>query len=102
MLTEHRFGAQVLVRSAEGYAIAYLDGTLAYVNPAMLWAARTKRIRSAKNLICLDCWIDLRSGVFDEPSIAVRRVLQSGEPYVRELTFPGSKSNSGAAISTGH
>jgi two-component system phosphate regulon sensor histidine kinase PhoR len=25
--------------------------------------------------------------VFDEPAIAVRRVLQSGEPYERELTF---------------
>src|SRR5437588_8647661 len=29
-----------------------------------------------------------RSGVFDEPSIAVRRVLQSGETYERELKFP--------------
>lgn len=29
-----------------------------------------------------------RAGVFDEPSIAVRRVLQSGEPYERELKFP--------------
>ena len=28
-----------------------------------------------------------RSGVFDEPSIAVHRVLQSGEPYERELKF---------------
>jgi two-component system phosphate regulon sensor histidine kinase PhoR len=29
-----------------------------------------------------------RGGVFDEPSIAVRRVLQSGEAYERELYFP--------------
>jgi two-component system phosphate regulon sensor histidine kinase PhoR len=29
-----------------------------------------------------------KSGVFDEPAIAVRRVLQSGEPYERELKFP--------------
>ncbi len=40
VLTEHRFGAQVLAEASDGYAIAYLDGTLAYVNPAMLWAAR--------------------------------------------------------------
>ena len=29
-----------------------------------------------------------KSGVFDEPSIAVRRVLQSGQPYQTELKFP--------------
>src|SRR5687768_7111210 len=40
VLTEHRFGAQVLAEASDGYAIAYLDGTIAYVNPAMLWAAR--------------------------------------------------------------
>jgi len=28
-----------------------------------------------------------RTGVFDEPSIAVRRVLQTGQAYERELTF---------------
>jgi signal transduction histidine kinase len=87
VLTEHRFGAQVLSEASEGYAIAYLDGTLAYVNPAMLWAARMKNHEAQKIDLfgLLDCF---RSGVFDEPSIAVRRVLQSGEAYERELKFP--------------
>lgn len=86
-LTEHRFGAQVLAEASDGYAIAYLDGTLAYVNPAMLWAARIGEPEAQKfDLFGL---LDrFRSGVFDEPSIAVRRVLQSGEAYLRELTFP--------------
>ncbi len=86
ILTEHRFGAQVLAEAADGYAIAYLDGTLAYVNPAMLWAARMNEVEAQKADLfrLLDRF---RSGVFDEPSIAVRRVLQSGEPYERELKF---------------
>jgi signal transduction histidine kinase len=85
-LTEHRFGAQVLAEAPDGYAIAYLDGTLAYVNQAMLWAARLSEAESQK--IDLFGLLDrFRSGVFDEPSIAVRRVLQSGEAYLRELKF---------------
>jgi signal transduction histidine kinase len=84
VLAEHRFGAQVLAEAADGYAIAYLDGTLAYVNPAMLWAARMDEFEAQKADLfgLLD---QFRTGVFDEPSIAVRRVLQSGEAYEREL-----------------
>ena len=87
VLTEHRFGAQVLAEAADGYAIAYLDGTIAYVNPAMLWAARLNNHEAPKTDLfgLLDRF---KSGVFDEPAIAVRRVLQSGEPYERELKFP--------------
>jgi signal transduction histidine kinase len=87
VLTEHRFGAQILSEASEGYAIAYLDGTIAYVNPAMLWAARmnTHEVQKTDLFGLLDRF---KAGVFDEPSIAVRRVLQSGEPYERELRFP--------------
>jgi len=87
VLTENRFGSQVLAETADGFAIAYLDGTLGYVNPAMLWAARLNESEAQESDLfgLLDRF---RSGVFDEPSIAVRRVLQSGEPYQRELKFP--------------
>lgn len=87
VLTEHRFGAQVLAEAADGYAIAYLDGTLAYINPAMLSAARINHDEAQRTDLfgLLD---KFKSGVFDEPAIAVRRVLQSGEPYERELKFP--------------
>ena len=76
-----------MAEASDGYAIAYLDGTLAYVNPAMLTAARLSEAEAhTTDLFAL---LDrFRSGVFDEPSIAVRRVLQSGEPYERELKFP--------------
>jgi len=86
-LTENRFGAQVLAEASDGYAIAYLDGTLGFVNPAMLWAARMNE-NEAHEIDLFGLLTRFRSGVFDEPSIAVRRVLQSGEPYERELKFP--------------
>jgi signal transduction histidine kinase len=86
-LTENRFGGQVLAEASDGYAIAYLDGTLGFVNPAMLSAARMSE-REAQDIDLFELLSRFRSGVFDEPSIAVRRVLQSGEPYERELNFP--------------
>ena len=87
VLTEQKFGAQVLSEASDGYAIAYLDGTLAYANPAMLWAARLNShdVQRTDLFGLLDRF---KTGVFDEPAIAVRRVLQSGEPYERELKFP--------------
>ncbi len=86
VLTENRFGAQVLAEAADGYAVAYLDGTLGFVNPAMLWAARLNQFE-AQTVDLFGLLDRFRSGVFDEPSIAVRRVLQSGEPYQTELKF---------------
>jgi two-component system phosphate regulon sensor histidine kinase PhoR len=86
VLTENRFGAQVLAEASDGYAIAYLDGTLGFLNPAMLWAARMNE-SEAREIDLFGLLDRFRAGVFDEPSIAVRRVLQSGEPYERELKF---------------
>jgi len=86
-LTEHRFGAQVLAETSDGHAVAYLDGTLAYVNPAMLEAADLSE-DEAREMDLFSLLNRFRSGVFDEPSIAVRRVLQSGEPYQTELKLP--------------
>lgn len=87
VLTEHRFGAQVLAEASDGYAIVYLDGTVGYVNPAMLRAGGLTE-DDARKLDLFGLLDRFRSGVFDEPSIAVRRVLQSGETYERELKFP--------------
>jgi len=86
VLAEQKFGAQVLSEAADGYAVAYLDGRLAYANPAILWAARMNAhdVQKTDLFGLLDRF---KSGVFDDPAIAVRRVLQSGEPYERELKF---------------
>jgi signal transduction histidine kinase len=87
LLTEQRFGAGVLSEASEGHAVAYLDGTLAYVNPPLLRAARVLE-DEARGLDLFSLLDRFRGGVFDEPSIAVRRVLQTGDAYERELHFP--------------
>jgi signal transduction histidine kinase len=87
LLTEQRFGAEVLSATSDGQAVAYLDGTLAYLNPPMLQAARLKADEAGK--VDLFALLDrFRTGVFDEPTIAVRRVLQTGNAYERELYYP--------------
>jgi signal transduction histidine kinase len=86
LLMEQGFAGLVLSEASDAHAVAYLDGTLAYVNPRMLEAARV----TARECGALDLFQLLerfRTGVFDEPSIAVRRVLQTGQAYERELTF---------------
>jgi two-component system phosphate regulon sensor histidine kinase PhoR len=86
LLAEQSFAAHVLAEANEGHAVAYLDGTLACVNGPALEAARV----SAEECRALDLFGLLgrfRTGVFDEPSIAVRRVLQTGQAYERELTY---------------
>jgi signal transduction histidine kinase len=86
VVTEQKFGARVLAEAADGYAIAYLDGTLAFANAAMLSAARINN-QDLQKTDLFGLLAQFKSGVFDEPAIAVRRVLQSGEAYERELHF---------------
>lgn len=86
LLTEQGFAGLVLSEGSDAHAVAYLDGTLAFVNPAMRAAARlgTAEWRKIDLFALLERF---RTGVFDEPQIAVRRVLQTGQAYERELTF---------------
>jgi len=86
LLTEQGFAGLVLSEGSDGHAVAYLDGTLAFVNNAMLGAARLGGGRW-RDLDLVGLLERFRTGVFDEPQIAVRRVLQTGQPYERELTF---------------
>jgi signal transduction histidine kinase len=87
VMTQQRFGAEVLAEAPDAYALAYLDGTLAYLNPAMIKSAGIKPYE-LEQLDLFGLLDRFKSGVFDEPSIAVRRVLQSGQPYERDLNFP--------------
>lgn len=87
LLTEQRFGAEVLSETSDGQAVAYLDGTIAFLNPQMLRAARLEAEEACK--VDLFALLDrFCTGVFDEPTIAVRRVLQTGSAYERELYYP--------------
>jgi two-component system phosphate regulon sensor histidine kinase PhoR len=86
LLTEQGFAGLVLSEASDAHAVAYLDGTLAFVNRAMREAARVGE-RDVKGLDLFTLLERFRTGVFDEPQIAVRRVLQTGQAYERELTF---------------
>jgi signal transduction histidine kinase len=85
-LTEQGFAARVLAESTDGHAVARLDGALAGVNNALLDMARLSSLE-AQALDLFGLLDRFRAGVFDEPSLAVRRVLQTGEAYERELVF---------------
>lgn len=87
LLTEQGFAAHVLSEASDGHAVAYLDGTIAYINAPMLRAARLADKDDAAPLDLFGLLGCFRAGVFDEPSIAVRRVLQTGEAYEQELPF---------------
>jgi signal transduction histidine kinase len=78
--------ASTLLHIDDGVAIAYLDGTLALVNPGLLSFAGLSSEQVAK-LDLFGLLHKFRTDVFDEPEIAVRRVLQTGLDYEGELNF---------------
>jgi signal transduction histidine kinase len=83
---EQRCEAKALANINDGVAIAYLDGTLALTNPTLLHYAGLTPER-AQQLDLIGLLNKFRTGIFDEPEIAVRRVLQTGIDYEGELDF---------------
>jgi signal transduction histidine kinase len=88
LTVEQRCEASSLNHIEEGVAIAYLDGTLALINPTLLSFAALTPEQVAK-MDLFDLLNKFRTDVFDEPEIAVRRVLQTGLEYEGELNFDG-------------
>ncbi|MGI8467098.1 MAG: ATP-binding protein [Pyrinomonadaceae bacterium] len=70
----------------EAHAIAYLDGTLAYLNRQMrhLINFNSYQIHELDLFSLLE---HFKTELFCEPPLAIRRVLQTGETYHRELYF---------------
>ncbi|MBC7796794.1 MAG: GAF domain-containing sensor histidine kinase [Pyrinomonadaceae bacterium] len=87
LLSEQQFGSLAFSQLNDAYAVAYLDGTLAYINRPMLKAAQINSDR-AKQTDLFALLDRFRGGVFDDPRIAIRRVLQSGDKYQHEIQFP--------------
>jgi signal transduction histidine kinase len=83
---EQRCEASTLTHIDDGVAISYLDGTLALVNPTLMTFAGLAPEQVSK-MDLFDLLNKFRTDVFDEPEIAVRRVLQSGVEYEGELNF---------------
>jgi len=86
LISEEGFVVNALAEISDGLAIAYLDGTIAYINSPLLERAHFSPDDLGR-LNLFDLLDALRAGVFDEPAIAVRRVLQTGIAYERELQF---------------
>ena len=83
---EQRCEASTLTHIDDGVAIAYLDGTLALVNKTLLGFAGLDSER-VSTMDVFDLLNKFRTDVFDEPAIALRRVLQTGDEYEGELNF---------------
>jgi signal transduction histidine kinase len=87
---EQRFGALASSYLKEAHAIAYLDGTIAYLNRQMQKVAGLN-FESANEIDLFQLLSRFKSEVFNEPTIAIRKVLQSGETFQCEIDFPNKK-----------
>jgi signal transduction histidine kinase len=86
VLLEQRVGVNALADISDGVALGYLDGRIAYANSTLLASAGLSEAET-RDLCFFDLLDRFRTDIFDEPAIAVRRVLQTGDAYERELTF---------------
>ncbi len=77
-LLEQSFGVNALSEIGDGVALAYLDGRIGYANAALAELAGIALEQTANHNF-FDLLDRFRTDVFDEPVIAVRRVLQTGE-----------------------
>jgi signal transduction histidine kinase len=87
-LLEQSVGINALSETGDGVALAFLDGRIAYANKALLDTADLKET-GTPNISFFELLDKFKTDVFDEPAIAVRRVLQTGDAYERELHFSG-------------
>ena len=70
----------------EAYAVAYLDGTIAYMNRKMRGFAQL----NSKDVARIDLFGLLerfKTDVFNEPGLAIRRVMQTGDTFKSELYY---------------
>jgi signal transduction histidine kinase len=97
-LLEQSVGLNALGEVGEGVALAFLDGRIAYTNRALAELADLPQ-KQISDISFFDLLDRFRTDIFDEPAIAVRRVLQTGEAYERELHFADRNATYGLRIS---
>lgn len=87
VMKEQSFSAVASSYLKEAHAIAYLDGSLAYLNRQMRHLAKL----SSDHIHELDLFGLLehfKTDIFSEPQMAIRRVLQTGDTFKGELYYP--------------
>jgi signal transduction histidine kinase len=97
-LLEQRVGINALAEIGDGVALAYLDGRIAFANELMCLFVGMKEADTVQ-LSIFELLNAFRTDVFDEPAIAVRRVLQTGQTYEHELQFTERNETLGLRIS---
>ncbi|MEZ5346009.1 MAG: ATP-binding protein [Pyrinomonadaceae bacterium] len=85
-IKEQSFGVVATAYIKEAHAIAYLDGTIAYVNRQMRNLAKLDT-REMQEINLFDLLGRFKTEVFNDPGIAIRRVLQTGTSFQSELIF---------------
>ena len=87
LMKEQSFSALASSYLKEAHAIAYLDGTLAYLNRQMRHLAKLNpgQIIEIDLFELLD---NFKTNLFSEPTLAIRRVLQTGDKFEGELYYP--------------
>ena len=86
LMKEQSFSAVASSYLKEAHAIAYLDGTLAYLNRQMRHLAQL----NSEQIYELDLFgllENFKTDIFSEPHLAIRRVLETGDTYQNELYF---------------
>jgi signal transduction histidine kinase len=86
VMKEQSFGALASSHLREAHAIAYLDGTLAYLNRRMRHLLKSNS-GQIQDLDLFNLLEQFKTETFNEPRLAIRRVLQTGENYNAELFF---------------
>jgi signal transduction histidine kinase len=97
-LLEQRVGISALGEIGDGVALAYLDGRIAHANEELRRLAGLVG-SDISGISIFDLLDKLRTDVFDEPAIAVRRVLQTGQAYESELQNTERNETLGLRIS---
>lgn len=86
IIKEQSFSAIASSYLKEAHAVAYLDGTLAYVNRQMRHLTRLTS-PELQEIDLFGLLEHFKTDVFNEPSLAIRRVLQTGDTFKSELYF---------------
>ena len=87
LMKEQTFSAVASSYLKEAHAIAYLDGTLAYLNRQMRHLAGLSADQ-INDLNLFGLLESFKTEIFNEPGLAIRRVLQTGDTYICELDYP--------------
>ena len=87
LMKEQSFSALASSYLKEAHAIAYLDGTLAYLNRQMRHLAKINPGQIIK-IDLFELLDNFKTNLFSEPTLAIRRVLQTGDKFEGELYYP--------------